>query len=341
MSKNKLALIRFKTIDQCLRRSNRKWTLENLVDAVSDALYEYEGIDSGVSVRTVQSDIQNMRSDKLGYNAPIIVTEKKFYSYEDKNYSITNTNVSAQDLEKLNDVVRILKQFKGFTYFEDLSEMVGKLELKIVKQKNEKRTFISFEKNELLRGLSWIDPLLTAIKNEQVLDIFYQSFKAKTASTIKAHPYLLKEYRNRWFLLCRNSRMKTLNILALDRIEKVENNSDLPFVEATGFDVETFFDDCIGVTKTLNQKPQKVILKALKRTAPYIITKPLHESQTILKEDETGMIFSLDVIVNFELEREILGFGEAIQVLSPRFLKHVLLKRMELMLKQYEKANPF
>ena len=49
-------------------------------------------------------------------------------------------------------------------------------------------------------------------------------------------------------------------------------------------------------------------------------TKPLHHTQTLLKEDETGKIFSIRVILNFELERELLGFGSKMRVLSPRIL---------------------
>jgi len=74
------ALIRYRTIDNCLRNRARKWTLEDLIEACSEALYEYEGIDKGVSRRSIQMDIQFMRSDKLGYNAPIVVLEKKYYT---------------------------------------------------------------------------------------------------------------------------------------------------------------------------------------------------------------------------------------------------------------------
>ena len=88
MPVNKNALIRYKTIDKCLRNRYRRWTIEDLVDACSDALYDMEGIDKGVSLRTVQGDIQIMRSDKLGYNAPIEVYENKFYRYADPEYSI-------------------------------------------------------------------------------------------------------------------------------------------------------------------------------------------------------------------------------------------------------------
>ena len=84
------ALIRYRTIDNCLKNRQRRWTLEDLIDACSESLYEYEGIDKGVSKRSIQMDIQFMRSDKLGYNAPIIVLEKKYYTYEDPDYSITN-----------------------------------------------------------------------------------------------------------------------------------------------------------------------------------------------------------------------------------------------------------
>ena len=70
MPANKNALIRYKTIDRCLSNHYRRWTLEDLVDACCEALYEMEGLSKGISVRTVQGDIQMMRSDKLGYNAP-------------------------------------------------------------------------------------------------------------------------------------------------------------------------------------------------------------------------------------------------------------------------------
>lgn len=335
MSKNKLALLRFKTIDQCLRNRQRKWTLEQLVEAVSDALYEYEGIDSGVGVRTIQLDIQNMRSDKLGYNAPIVVTDKKYYSYEDKNYSITNANISPQDLEKINDVVKILNQFKGFSYFEDMSEIVTKLENKIISKKNKQETFIQFEKNDLLKGLEWLDPLMNAVKNKTTLDIDYQSFNAKIPSKETVFPYLLKEYRNRWFLLCRNNKRKVVNILALDRIIGITENAKETFKEADDFDVTTFFDDAIGVTKSLNQKTQKIILKANRKIAPYILTKPIHASQTILKHDENELIFSIDVVVNFELEREVLGYGESLMVLSPRAFKQRIVDRIGFMTKMY------
>ena len=97
MPANKNALIRYKTIDNCLRYRYRRWTLEDLVEACSDALFDMEGIRKGGSIRTVQGDIQMMRSDKLGYNAPIEVYEHKYYRYSEPDYSTTKMPMSQND----------------------------------------------------------------------------------------------------------------------------------------------------------------------------------------------------------------------------------------------------
>lgn len=331
---NKLALIRYKTIDNCLQNRFRKWTLEDLMEACSDALYEYEGITNGVSRRTVQLDIQNMRSEKLGYNAPIIVLDKKYYTYEEKGYSITNSPLTQQDLGTLNEVLEVLKQFKGFGYFQELNGMVTRLEDKLYKQQHKGKSYIDFEKNELLKGLKHIDPLHKAIINKKTIEIIYQSFKAKQAQTIVFYPYLLKEYRNRWFILGANRKGKATMILALDRIESFKELPGEKYHKSE-FDVNNYFDDVIGVSKMPTQKPQMIVLHIVKEHAPYVLTKPIHPSQKVLKEDENGMIFSIEVIWNFELEREILGFGEQLKVLSPRRLSGKIQARMKHTLSKY------
>jgi predicted DNA-binding transcriptional regulator YafY len=334
---NKLALVRYKTIDNCLQNRFRKWTLEDLMEACSDALYEYEGISKGVSRRTIQLDLQNMRSEKLGYNAPIIVVDRKFYAYEDKNYSITNIPLTSQDMGTLNEVVEILKQFKGFNYFEELTGMITRLEDKVYKHAHKGRSYIDFEKNDLLKGLEYIEPLHKATVNRKTLKIYYQSFKAKEASELIFYPYLLKEYRNRWFLLGATKKGKSVLILALDRIAEVQNATGEKYANPD-FDVFTYFDNAIGVSKMPNQVEQKVVLKINNLNAPYVLTKPLHPSQKILKQDNNGMIFSIDVIWNFELEREILGFGEAVTVLSPARLRRSIISRLKKGQANYEEA---
>ena len=108
MPANKNALIRYRTIDRCLRNRYRRWTLDDLVDACCDALYDMEGITKGVCARTVQMDIQIMRSDKLGYNAPIVVYDKIYYTYADPDYSLTEMPLSMDDCKLIKEAITLL-----------------------------------------------------------------------------------------------------------------------------------------------------------------------------------------------------------------------------------------
>ena len=127
MPANKNALIRYKTIDKCLRNRYRRWTIDDLVEACSDALYDMEGIGKGVSMRTVQGDIQIMRSDKLGYNAPIEVYDNKFYRYADPDYSI-----DGDDFELVEKAVSLINNIPNGTSDAELKAVLTKLKSKLL-----------------------------------------------------------------------------------------------------------------------------------------------------------------------------------------------------------------
>lgn len=339
MATNKLALLRYKTIDECLKNRFRKWTLEDLIEKVADNLYEYEGITTGVSRRTIQADIQVMRSDKLGYNAPITITDRKFYTYEDPSYSITNSPINDTDMVKMKEIVSILKQLNGFSYFDEMSDLIAKLENNVHKKEKNSRNCIQFEDNKNLKGIEHINPLYQAILNKTPLLIEYKSFRAQQSSKEIYYPYFLKEYRNRWFLITRPKKLKHIFTLALDRIEDFHLLTKEPFVEHQGVEWERYFGDTIGVTKSERDRGCKVILQFDKSNAPYVLTKPIHTSQQVLSDNEDGLIVRIDVVLNFELEREILGFGECVKVLSPRNLKSRIQKRLANAYHQYEQAE--
>ncbi len=328
---NKNALIRYRTIDKCLQNRRRKWTIEQLITACNDALYEYEGIDKEVSLRTIRMDLQAMRSDKLGYNAPIIVTDKKYYSYEDADYTIANVPLSQQDLQVLQDVSHLLQQFKGFSHFADVSEMIQKLEDKIYTEQHHEHSLIDFEKNDLLVGLHWLDVLYKAIATKTTLTITYQSFKAREANAYIFYPYLLKEYRNRWFLLGVHKKGKLFMTLALDRMLAVDPLKTETYYENKHFNAQQYFKDIIGVTRSIDDKPIEIQFKADALHAPYIKTKPIHHSQQIISQEKGFTIFSITVIPNFELERELFGFGEGIIILSPNNFLRRMKKKVRLM----------
>lgn len=339
MPVNRNALIRYRTIDRCLQNRRRKWTIEALIDACNDALYEYEGIDKGLSMRTIRLDLNAMRSDKLGYNAPIIVKDKKYYTYEDADYSITNIPLTTQDLTILQEVSHLLKQFKGFSHFNEVTEMVNKLEDKIYSEKHQQPSVIDFEKNELLAGIQWLDVLYKAIVSKTTMQLTYQSFKAREASDIIFYPYLLKEYRNRWFILGMTKRGKEICTFALDRIQNISLLPNEIFRDHKTFDPHNYFNDIVGVTRNTADKPTRIEFLADHTQAPYIKTKPIHASQKIVEERKDGIVFSIDVVPNFELERELIGFSEGLKILSPSGFMRRIRRKVKLMHEVYFTTN--
>ncbi|KAA6437042.1 WYL domain-containing protein [Dyadobacter flavalbus] len=336
MPVNRNALIRYRTIDNCLQNRFRKWTLDDLIEACSAALYEFEGIDKGVSRRSVQADIEMMRSDKLGYEAPIVVVDKKYYTYSDRHYSITNIPLSHEDLKVLGEVSGLLKQFKGFSHFSDLSEMVSKLEDRIYAQKTHSFPVVEFEKNDHLKGLEFIEGIRKAIISKTVLCVTYQSFKAKQPNTFCFSPYLLKEYRNRWFVLGQpHQRHAPLLTLALDRFQSLENSLHENYRENRTIDLATYYADVLGVTKTPGQRSMEVTFWMSHTEAPYVITKPLHATQKIVSNNDEGIVFSIQVIYNYELERELLGFGPKLRILGPPSLQKRISEQLSEALKYY------
>ena len=58
-------------------------------------------------------DIQIMRSDKLGYNAPIEVYDRVYYRYAAPDYSITEMPLSADDCKLINEAISLLSNTKN------------------------------------------------------------------------------------------------------------------------------------------------------------------------------------------------------------------------------------
>lgn len=336
MALNKNALIRYRTIDKCLQNRQRRWTLNDLITACSEALYEYEGKEMKVSKRTVQLDIQMMRSDKLGYNAPIEVYERKYYRYEEEDFSITDIPLTGIDMDVLTESVEMLKQFKDFSLFNELNGVIQKLEDKVYREKNQRSPIIHIDKNEYLKGLEHLDTLYQAILKQIVLTISYQSFSAREAQEFFFHAYILKEFNNRWFVIGKRDKETRIMTLALDRIINIKPTFTKNYRQEE-FDADVFYRNTYGVTVLNDKQLKKIELWVDRHNAPYVLTKPFHHSQKLLERYKDHSIrIELYLHLNLELERLILGFGDAIEVLEPPRLRTRVQARLRRAAENYE-----
>ena len=328
----KNASYRYRIIDQALSNKYKRWTYDDLLKLVCEKLAEEYDISKGISKRQFDDDIRIMRKDfPEGYGAPIIRKGCDIF-YEDPDFSINNNPLNDTDIENLKEVLRLIKPFQSLPQLLELENIIGKVQGAISQQKGDE--IISLDHNPKVKGLQFIEQLYQLIREEKVISVLYKPFNKPDETTFVIHPFLIKEFNNRWFLQGWVPESDKYINLGLDRI--------ISIVPAGGETNKTKREKLINLQKNIvgisfaeGETPITIKLLFNKEQAPYITTKPLHPSQELIEEKETGIIVTLTLVPNFELEQLILSFGERIKVLEPESLATRIAERLKLALGRY------
>lgn len=330
MADTKYPTIRYQTLNKCFRNKYKRYYIEDLIDACSEAIYDYCGKEIGCSRRTILNDIDFMESS-AGWNIDLMRIrdgKRVYYRYRDMDYTINETLLSESETDKLNEVLIMLEKFKGMPCFEWIDELLLKLQSGLKKSSD---VVMDFEQAPSLKGTQYIDQLFNSILYKQTLQIKYRTYNNKVHMwTI--HPYLIKQYNNRWFLFGKNaSRDGQISNLPLDRIESIAE-CGVSYEEDDGT-LQQMLSSIIGVTVERDAVVEDVKLKFSERRFPYVLTKHIHKSQKMVDEQEC--IIKINVIPNKELEALILQYGNDVEVLSPESLRTRIKEKIQEMLSKY------
>lgn len=331
MPVNRNALLRHQVIDKCLRNRLRKWTWQDILKKVNDALKDDNPNSKGIGKTQLFQDLKDIEYNIYKADIERIREGKTIhYRYSDEKYSISNQPLNENEAKQLRSAIMVLSRFKGMPQFEWTNEIIPLLESKMGLVKTDKE-IITFESNPDYIGLPHIPVLFNSIANRKVLKITYRDFKSSVAYDVELHPYHLRQYNSRWFVFGYNpSWPDTIQNLALDRIKKIEELSNN--YKSAGTNWDDYFSDMIGVTKFTQAPVEIKLLITDAEQAAYIQTKPIHQTQKKeLKQVEKGYETSIKVIPNYELESLILSYGERVKVLSPATLKHKIKDRINKM----------
>jgi len=334
MPKNKDALIRYRVINKCFLEK-KNVTLKELVTACEEALDI-----SPLSERTIEADIRAMRYDRgLGYNAPIKMNRSKgVYYYDDPAYSIDNIPLNEEELDSLLFASRLLEQFKDIELFRTFKGSIDKLVEAVnvyhLPEYKDIRNFIEFERVEYTKGTNHLKELIDVIKNRSVIKIEYQSFTSQRSTFHIIHPYHLKEYRNRWFLIGYNEKYTDIRTYGLDRIIKIQVVERLKFKDV-GFDAKKYYENVIGIS-VLNQKPVEIQIAFSELQTQYIESQPLHKSQEFVKKLGHRCLYKFYLVPNYEFYALIFGFGSEAEIISPQIEKKKIYDLLEQINKLYK-----
>ncbi len=336
MATNKHAQIRYKVLDTCFKNTGRDYTFEDLIDAINETLVDVDPSADGISVRTVREDIAFMESE-LGWSAEIErirFGKKCIYRYKNPDFSINNQPLNQTELSQISTALEIIGRFEGMPQFDLVKSILTKIN-NGVEINNEKESIISFDNNQYLRGIEHLGTLFNTINSRKVIKVVYRPFKYNEDIIIILHPYYLKQYNNRWFVLGLNDELKKIYTVALDRIVSFETITK-KYIKNTEIDFKEYYEDVIGVTKPENGKVVKVELQFNNNAGPYVFTKPLHESQHNKKFDENGLLVTIEVIPNVEFEKLILSFGDDVRIISPKKIVEQFKAKYKSALDQYK-----
>lgn len=336
MAINKHQIIRYNKLDRCFKNTGKEYSIDDLLEAVNEAILDYDSSSSGVEIRSLRGDIRFMRSE-AGFNAPIETLRSSsgfyYYRYSDKNFSINNSPLNDTEAEQLKNAISILQRFEGSPEFEWVNQLGPLLNDKFG-LKDQSQKVMSLESNIDYKGHEYITPLFNAIINKCVVKVRYEPFN-KPEYLVTFHPYYLKQYNNRWFVFGYNEfNQNQYWNLALDRINGEIEKTNKDYRRDTT-DWKDFFEDIIGVSKDPNKQIEEVKLLFNKEQAPYIQTKPLHWSQKNNVLEDGSLEVRIKLIINYELEMKILSFGEKVKVIAPQALLSIISNRINLLNKNY------
>jgi len=178
-------------------------------------------------------------------------------------------------------------------------------------------------------GTEYLLGILHAIKNRLQLHINYHSYWSSTQQLRKIHPYFLKEFKGRWYVIGKDVEKDKMRTFALDRIQDIEITKKT-FAQPKQRS-DSYFKDSFGIiAPDDNSRPIKTVLWFNAFQGKYVKSLPLHHSQRIVNDDEDGLIVELFVHHTFDFEKEILSYGENIKVLEPSSLVNAIQQRLQL-----------
>ncbi len=261
-----------------------------------------------ISSRTIQRDIEQIRFE---FGVEIAYHNIKRGYYIDYNKSVD-----------VGNFVRFL-------------EIVSTADLLSDSLKKSKDTlkYLSFDTAGGLVGIENLNPLLKSTKEKRIISFKHYNYQADTSNDYLVYPYLLKEYQNRWYLVAFVPQLKQIRTFGVDRITNIKIKTQ-KFKEDNTLKPKQAFENIIGLIYS-DEKTQQIVLSFTPAQGKYIKSLPMHKSQQILIDNETELRISLYLIPNFELQQQILMYGDTVKVLEPKLLADQIKETLQAAIKKY------
>ena len=284
MPVNKDAMARYRIIDRMLADPHKDYTTKDIEKAVARECPK-------VTTRMIQKDIKALEEAPFDKKMLRGMGGRGTVRYEDQSTPLFYQELTSDEEDILREALGSLGQFEGLENFKWLENLKKRLDIPGGKKE---RPIISFARNDILQiPENLLGYLYSAISRRKVIRFGYRRFQnvGQPFSPVTVYPYQLRQYNNRWFLLCNPIgneehpfEPESIYTYALDRMDgKVEYVEELPFID-TPVDIDARFDEIVGVTYQ-NVKQEDIYFAVKPEAVGYVLTKYLHPSQDELNPE--------------------------------------------------------
>ena len=189
---------------------------------------------------------------------------------------------------------------------------------------------------EIPSGQRFLTTIIEAMRDGLTVMLAYQSFNSDKPSTFEVHPYCVKVFKQRWYMLAYSPYYNELRIYALDRVFDVETTGT-KFKLPKNFDAKEYFSDAFGIIIGNACNVELVEVKVMGRQREYFRTLPLHSSQQEVETAEGFSVFTFRLRPTFDFQQELRRYGSEVEVLAPQWLRDEFTKEAKQTVLQYAK----
>lgn len=203
----------------------------------------------------------------------------------------------------------------------------------ILNETRDMRDRILFE--EIPSSKRWLSVLVNAMRDGKAVEMTYHSFWRGEDSTFIAHPWCLKLFKQRWYVLALSEDHKEPRVYSLDErmIDITQTKKALKV--SPKFNAREFFSNYFGIFVGKEYKPETVRLKVDAYQVNYFNSLPLHPSQKLVESNDDYCVYEYYLAPTFDFKQEILRHGAQVEVLAPAHLREEVADEIGSMMSLY------
>ena len=246
------------------------------------------------------------------------------YDNKDSNYSQRTMQRDFGLIDEMFGIVIRNDKSRGY-YIAELDEMTDNykellLNFELLSSINtdsvlQKYVLAEHRRNAIRHEL--IAPLLKAIRKRNPIEFDYTLVRHNGKIVHKRlMPHFLKESQYRWYLIGYDTDGK-LKSFGVDRISAINILEDTQFLRDEHIDIPALFRDSYGIWNNPEDPVEEIVLKYDSVDGVFVKTLPLHHSQQILSEDETGITVKLRLRITNDFVMELLSRSRSVAAVAP------------------------